>query len=184
MLFFIGIGVLIFISLIELNPKHFRKSFPHQETDNYSGVILTVTSILVGIVSCIGKIAGILIIDSSLNSAYILYGILLVGIGFALRYSAMRILKEDYNYAVAPIKKLKINGIYQKIRHPAYLGTLLYAIGTPLIFLSLLGFFAALIVFFSVFYRINVEEKFLAKILGNKYLEYMRHTWRMVPYVY
>jgi protein-S-isoprenylcysteine O-methyltransferase Ste14 len=32
--------------------------------------------------------------------------------------------------------------------------------------------------------RINVEEKFMAEQMGQKYLEYKRTTKRLIPFIY
>jgi protein-S-isoprenylcysteine O-methyltransferase Ste14 len=35
-----------------------------------------------------------------------------------------------------------------------------------------------------VLYRMGVEEKMLSEEYGDEYLEYMKATWRLIPYVY
>jgi len=33
-------------------------------------------------------------------------------------------------------------------------------------------------------YRIKIEEKMLLEKLGDEYLNYVKTTWRLIPYVY
>lgn len=183
-IFFIGILILIIITFIELNPIRFIKASPHKRTDNLSGTFITITSVLVGLLSLLDKIFNISQIRFLSNNIAMLVGIALLITGFLFRYSAIHVLGRDFNYAVAPIKKLKTNGIYKYIRHPAYLGTLLYAIGTPLLFSSFLGLFTGFFVLISIIYRITIEEKFLEKIIGSKYLKYKESTYKLIPYLY
>jgi len=44
--------------------------------------------------------------------------------------------------------------------------------------------FAALCIGAAYAYRIPIEEQALVKGLGAPYREYMRRTWRLIPFVY
>ena len=72
-------------------------------------------------------------------------------------------------------------GVYAWVRHPMYLGTLLFLLGFFFMTLSLLSL-AAWIGFFVFFDRMAAyEERDLIRILGEQYLNYQTHVpkWLM-----
>jgi len=76
-------------------------------------------------------------------------------------------------------------GLYGRIRHPGYLGSLLIFSGLGFSFQNWLS--AAALIALSVggfLYRIHVEERVLAATFGREYDEYARETKRLVPGVY
>ncbi len=75
-------------------------------------------------------------------------------------------------------------GIYKRVRHPAYLGNFLFWFGVPLLFSSLYGFLVMFLLVPCFLYRIKVEEKMLIERFGSEYLEYMKRSRRLIPYVY
>ena len=74
------------------------------------------------------------------------------------------------------------SGMYAKVRHPMYLGSLLLFVGIPLVLGATWawGFSALGVVGIAV--RIRGEEAFLAQELPG-YREYMQRTWRRLPHV-
>jgi protein-S-isoprenylcysteine O-methyltransferase Ste14 len=75
------------------------------------------------------------------------------------------------------------SGIYAKVRHPAYTGTLVMVAGIPLVFSSLIGLIPVSLAIPAVLYRIKVEEKMLTEKFGDEYRQYARETWMLVPYL-
>jgi protein-S-isoprenylcysteine O-methyltransferase Ste14 len=75
-------------------------------------------------------------------------------------------------------------GIYKVIRHPAYLGTIVTAIGIPLILGSLWAFMPSIISVVLTLIRTSLEDKTLINEL-NGYLEYSHKTrYRLFPYIW
>jgi len=99
-------------------------------------------------------------------------GIALAVIGFGFfGYSEMK------KGSVGAEQQLVTTGIYSKLRHPMYLGIILFHIGMPLIFRSFAALvstvlWAAIIFSWKVFEERNLERQF-----GGKYVEYKRKTW-------
>lgn len=184
MIFYIALVVFAIISLIELNPNRFKKASPYKKTDKFSGGFITLASAFVGLLSIVDKIFNLFPINTGANDLVIIFGLVLFISGFFIRYLAIKELGTNFNYAIAPIRELKTKGIYKKIRHPSYLGTILYSVGVPFMFLSKLGFFATLIVIISILYRIKLEELFLERTVGNSYLNYKNKTYKLIPHVY
>jgi protein-S-isoprenylcysteine O-methyltransferase Ste14 len=113
-------------------------------------------------------------------------GIFLMVIGILVRQWAMFTLGRFFTLTVGVQKSQKVvdYGPYRFIRHPSYSGMLMTAIGIGvalhtwggiLVILALLGL--------AIGYRILVEEKFLASELGDGYVQYMKRTKRLIPFV-
>ena len=114
-------------------------------------------------------------------------GIALILIGTALRTYAIRVLGRYFviTVAVGPDQQVVERGPYRLIRHPSYTGALLSLLGFGLV-LTNWASLAAIIVCNAVGfgYRVMVEERVLARALGQPYVAYMRRTRRLIPYVF
>ena len=113
-------------------------------------------------------------------------GLFLFVIGVAIRALGKRTLGEYYAYGlrILPNHKLVKHGIYRHIRHPITLAALIYGAGIPLFFSSLYGFIVMLAMIPFFLYRIEIEEKMLIEKFGEEYREYMKHTKKIIPFVY
>jgi protein-S-isoprenylcysteine O-methyltransferase Ste14 len=114
-------------------------------------------------------------------------GIILMLAGLAFRFYAMRVLGRSftYNVAVQPGQAVIDAGPYRYIRHPSYTGALITLVGLGLA----LGSWAALLAILlctgiAYAYRIHVEESALVAVLGEPYKQYMRHTRRLIPFLF
>jgi protein-S-isoprenylcysteine O-methyltransferase Ste14 len=72
--------------------------------------------------------------------------------------------------------KLITTGIYSKIRHPMYLGFILWIIGFPLFMQSIVTFALSILWIPQILYWKISEEKSLEKKY-EKYIEYKKRTW-------
>lgn len=113
-------------------------------------------------------------------------GIFLMLAGLAFRFYAMSVLGKFFTYQVAvqPGQTVIDTGPYRYLRHPSYTGALItlaglgLALGNWASLLALLAFMGA-----AYYYRISVEERALLESLGEPYKQYMRRTWRLVPFL-
>lgn len=114
-------------------------------------------------------------------------GIAQILVGTALRTYAIRVLGRYFviTVAVGPDQLVVERGPYRLIRHPSYTGALLSLLGCGLVFTNWVSL-AAIIVGNAVGfgYRVMVEERVLARALGQPYISYMRRTRRLIPYVF
>lgn len=111
-------------------------------------------------------------------------GVGLVTLGIVLFVWARRTLRKNYSghLSVKTGQTLVQSGIYGYIRHPAYAGYLLMAMGISLGYSSLAGLISILLLMLtSVVYRIKVEEQLLTRLFGEAYLLYMGKTKRLIP---
>ncbi len=111
---------------------------------------------------------------------------LLLAAGIILDIIARLTLGRFYseNAQVRQDQKLITHGVYRFIRHPIYLGTLLFSFSAPLILRSLLGLLVMMMLLPMIIIRIRLEEKVLAEKFGREYELYARKTKRLIPYIY
>jgi protein-S-isoprenylcysteine O-methyltransferase Ste14 len=76
-------------------------------------------------------------------------------------------------------------GIYNYVRHPAYLGSLLSFLGLALYFGNWISFVVIFFpTLFAILNRIAVEEKVLINHFGREYIDYAKKTKRLIPNIY
>jgi protein-S-isoprenylcysteine O-methyltransferase Ste14 len=114
-------------------------------------------------------------------------GIILMLAGIAFRFYSMSLLGRSFTYGVTvrPDQPIVEAGPYRYIRHPSYTGALITLAGVGLA----LGNWASLLALLACMgaaygYRMSVEEASLVSVLGKPYVEYMRRTRRLVPFVF
>lgn len=116
-----------------------------------------------------------------------LSGFALILLGIALFVWARRTLGSGYtgHASVKEEQPLVRTGPYHWIRHPAYLGYLLMALGITLGYWSIAGLISILVLLLpSLTFRIGVEEKMLAEHFGKEHQNYSKKTWRLIPRIW
>jgi protein-S-isoprenylcysteine O-methyltransferase Ste14 len=98
-------------------------------------------------------------------------GISLVGIGLVVFLMALSTIKTFESYEGDLITK----GIFSKIRHPMYLGFILWLIGLPIYFGTLYAFILAFVFISNVLFWRYLEEKELAERFSS-YIDYKKTT--------
>lgn len=114
-------------------------------------------------------------------------GEILFVVGYAFTGYSIRILGRYYStyVEVLPDHTVIESGPYRLIRHPNYLGQMLGAIGLGLALQSWVALLVLVIFAGSYFaYRIGNEEAFLVAEMGNNYVNYMKRTKRLIPFVF
>ena len=113
-------------------------------------------------------------------------GLILVILGTLLFIWARRTLGKNYSghVSVNTEQTLVQTGPYRWIRHPAYSGYLLMALGITIGYSSLAGIVVFLFVLLpGMFYRIQIEEKLL-EAFGDEYKSYQQRTGRFFPRIW
>jgi protein-S-isoprenylcysteine O-methyltransferase Ste14 len=120
------------------------------------------------------------------NLGYII-GFSLFIIGLVLQGIAEATLGKYYLPSIGTVEGQKIikNGIYKYIRHPGYLGEIIIFFGLGFVTYSLLGILGAFIVSLMVYAgEVIPEEKYMLEKFGKEYEEYMKETFRFIPYIF
>ena len=114
-------------------------------------------------------------------------GAFLSVVGLVIRITSILTLKQHFTYTVTEIEDHELieTGLYKIIRHPGYLGQVIIFAGAATSLSNWLSIVFMLIpVLCGYLYRIRVEERFMIRQLGPKYLEYQKRTWRLIPWIY
>ena len=91
----------------------------------------------------------------------------------------------NFNIVPIPVEKghLVIKGPYSLIRHPMYTALFLFVIPEIIEGFSYLRLVGLLVLLITLLFKLNYEEELLM-IKYNKYKEYKKKTWRLIPFVY
>jgi protein-S-isoprenylcysteine O-methyltransferase Ste14 len=116
---------------------------------------------------------------------FIGFGLMTSGIAF--RWYSASLLGKYFTFDVATHSGQTVvdKGPYRYIRHPSYTGALLSLLGFGLA----LGNWAGLLAGLSCLsvadaYRIPIEEHALVSAVGEPYRQYLKRTWRLVPFLF
>jgi protein-S-isoprenylcysteine O-methyltransferase Ste14 len=108
-------------------------------------------------------------------------------LGFVIRIWAMRVLGRFYTRTLVTTADQQVvrTGPYRLVRHPGYLGSILVWMGAATTSANLLSVLAVTVLLAIAYaHRITSEERMLIDALGEPYLEYRRHSWRLLPFVF
>lgn len=114
-------------------------------------------------------------------------GLSLCVAGVCLRYWSRRTLGRFFTIGVVAQQNHIVirEGPYRFIRHPAYLGLVLFYTGFPLMIGSWLGLLVLSAPAFLIFVLLAlVEDRRLSVLLGKPYQDYRREAARWVPGVW
>jgi protein-S-isoprenylcysteine O-methyltransferase Ste14 len=123
---------------------------------------------------------------SGINQALVWIGVSMILIGMIIRFVAITTLKKNFSgrLRIRADHNLVTNGIYHWIRHPAYLGAILFFLGFPIIVSSVLGILVMFFIVPLILRRIRNEESMLIERFGSKYEEYMKQSKKLIPFFY
>lgn len=114
-------------------------------------------------------------------------GVVIMISGVAFRLYVVNFLGKFFT-ATVQIRndhQLVRDGPYRHIRHPSYLGLLVLAFGNGIALANWISLLLCIILpAIGILRRINVEEKELNSHFGERYQDYQKSTWRIIPYVY
>ena len=121
---------------------------------------------------------------SSLGNEWIIPGGILIILSGVLATWAMA--ENNYFSSVVRIQDdrgqtVVTSGPYQYIRHPGYLGAILYYIGTPMMLDSWISFFPVIIIIVGFILRIRFEERTLKEELYGYERYSQKVEYRLIP---
>ena len=80
--------------------------------------------------------------------------------------------------------ELVATGPYQWVRHPMYLGLIVFPWGVGLVFRAWIGALLPLLLIALFIWRIADEERLMQREFGEQWEAYRRRTWRLIPFIY
>ena len=113
-------------------------------------------------------------------------GLILIVPGFLLMQAAEKYLDKQFSIQVTLQENHKLiqNGPYRFIRHPRYLGILIFFLGISLTFRSLLGMFLIIALALVFVWRIYTEEALMHQEFGKEWEAYRSQSWRIFPFIF
>jgi len=108
---------------------------------------------------------------------YFPIGFIFLVIGFILARKSSRMIFGTKRSEPEVVQ----NKIYNKVRHPMYLGALLFYLGVSVLMYSLPLFLMFVIIFFFYNFIAKHEEKLLINQYGDGYKNYMKKVRRWFP---
>ena len=151
-----------------------------ENRSNIAMRVLTYLSIVLAIALALMGIA-------VLPDVFFYPGAALVLIGIVIRQWSVLVLGGFFTTTITVQKNQRVvdSGPYRYVRHPAYLGMFLSLIGLGFSLLSWAAVLEILVVFgVAVGYRIRIEEKVLLAEFGEEYIQYMKRTKRLIPFIF
>jgi protein-S-isoprenylcysteine O-methyltransferase Ste14 len=113
-------------------------------------------------------------------------GVAVMAAGIVFRQWAIAVLGRFFSGVIGVQDQQTVvkSGPYRWIRHPSYTGVLIFVVGMGFALQSWAAVLANVAIF-AIAYgsRIIIEEKVLVKELGEDYVEYRKHTKRVIPYL-
>ncbi|MCD6201184.1 MAG: isoprenylcysteine carboxylmethyltransferase family protein [Bacteroidales bacterium] len=116
-----------------------------------------------------------------------LNGLAIIVCGMIIRFASVWSLGRYFtvDVTIRNNHKLKTDGIYKRVRHPSYTGSILSFIGFGISLNNWISLgVVAILVIFTMLYRIRIEEQLLTKQFGKEYLDYKKKTNRLIPLFY
>lgn len=180
-LFALQVFSLIYNPQVGRNQENRKSDAPSSKLDL---ILIQIFSLAVVILAPFSdsKSFGILNIENLVR--YI--GLLIAIPGFVLMQAGEKYLAKQFSIEVTLQKDHKLiqSGPYKVIRHPRYLGILIFFTGISLTFRSLLGIFIVLALAGVLIWRVFAEEKMMHEEFGKEWKEYQSKTWRLIPYIF
>jgi protein-S-isoprenylcysteine O-methyltransferase len=123
------------------------------------------------------------------NMYAFIIGIIITIFGQTFRIGALYTGKKNFTHLLSYEKKsghfLMTTGFYGISRHPSYFGFLVWAIGTQLMCLNIIGLIGFPLGLFAFFKdRIIEEEGLLIEFFGYDYLEYKKKVGILIPFIH
>ena len=120
------------------------------------------------------------------NSIIRLIGLVISFLGFILMNWSVMILGKQFSVDVTIQEnhKLITNGPYKYIRHPRYLGIIVFFTGVSLVFLSRISIMLSLILLIVLLWRIKDEEDLMHKEFKKDWEYYKKRTFSLIPFIY
>jgi len=114
------------------------------------------------------------------------FGLVLFTLGFIGMTWAEESLGKQFSVQVAiqDSHKLVTEGPYRYLRHPRYLGIMLFTIGISMVFRSWLALFLVAALIVVLIWRIHDEETLMHQEFDTDWEAYCQRSWRLIPFVY
>ncbi|RYG22758.1 MAG: isoprenylcysteine carboxylmethyltransferase family protein [Chitinophagaceae bacterium] len=177
--------VALIVTEIILNRLLRSNSSDKKREDKHSTGIIWLAMFLVILLSVF--ISRFIHLPIYLNARVQYLGVLIIFLAIIFRLLAVFSLGKFFtvDVAIREDHRLKKDGLYKYLRHPAYLASLMSFIGMAWTFNNWISLFLMTVTTFMVLnHRIRIEEQVLTEHFGVEYLDYQRTTRKIIPFIY
>ena len=146
------------------------------------GVIISILMVYLMAKNSLNSLPGIF----NLPDWTYLLGLIMMISGIIIRQWSIAVLGQYFspNLGVQKDQKVVNKGPYHLIRHPSYTGMLFIILGVSVAWQSLIALIiSTMLIGVTISYRIHVEEKMLIAELREEYINYKKHTKKLIPYI-
>jgi protein-S-isoprenylcysteine O-methyltransferase Ste14 len=114
------------------------------------------------------------------------FGLAFFALGFLGMHWAEAVLDRQFSVYVTLQEdhRLVTGGPYRYLRHPRYLGIIVFPTGISLVFRSWLALILVGALTLALIWRIRDEEALMQRTFGGEWEAYARSSWRLNPLVY
>jgi protein-S-isoprenylcysteine O-methyltransferase Ste14 len=147
-------------------------------------LLLQVLSLAIVLVAPFSDRGGIAVLAGLELLRYL--GLVLFALGFVTVSWAESSLGKQFSVQVTVQEDhvLVTGGPYRHLRHPRYLGILVFNMGFSLIFRSWLALILVAALTLVLLWRIHDEEEFMHETFGSDWVAYTRRSSRLIPFLY
>ena len=115
---------------------------------------------------------------------WIAVGLIVGGLLFSIRARTALGRNWSGRVTVKAEHELIERGPYRRIRHPIYTGMLLALLGTGMAAGRVYGALAFVLALFCLARKARLEERWMMREFGERYAEYRRRSWALLPWIY
>lgn len=128
---------------------------------------------------------GLLCAGNSRNVILTLSGIILILISAAFGIAGVAVLGKNRKSTPepSPESELVTKSVYSIVRHPLYFSLICLSFGWSLLFVSVASAMASLVLAVFLDRKARLEEKLLSERFPE-YQDYMKKTYRLIPWIY
>jgi protein-S-isoprenylcysteine O-methyltransferase Ste14 len=147
-------------------------------------LLLQVLSIAIVIAAPYSDRRNVMAIDGPEILRYL--GLVLFSLGFILMNWAEISLGRQFSVQVTLQEghQLVTRGPFRYLRHPRYLGIILFNTGIALVFQSWLALILTTTLAGVLLWRIHDEEEMMRQAFGKVWESYAGRSWRLIPFLY
>ncbi len=113
-------------------------------------------------------------------------GLIFYILGFLTMHFAQTSLGTQFSLEVSIQEShaLITTGLYRYLRHPRYLGIVVFSVGISMVFQSWFAIVASMATMLVLLWRIRDEELLMSKEFGARWQAYCSKSWRLVPFIF
>jgi protein-S-isoprenylcysteine O-methyltransferase Ste14 len=109
-------------------------------------------------------------------------GLVLVGAGIHLWHYA--ILKRHARNLAGPVRLVTTGGLFGRVRHPMYLGDMIWAAGFGVLAADLVAAALCVLCWIAIPLQCRHEDRAMASAFGQEHALWARHARALIPFLY